>query len=78
MSEEYETDKAAVPASAPVTPISDNREKYRHFAVHKDAEREILYFCDLNPLVTGMLCYSSDRKAAENTWTGTFTTICAL
>ena len=69
VSEEYETEKGT--ATAVATPTSMQEGKYRHFAVHKTAEIEIVYFCDLNPLVDGMLCYSSDRKATDNTWTGT-------
>ena len=67
--EDFHDIKSAEPIHY-VTPHSEEANNYRHFAVHLDAEIEIVYFCDFNPYVTGMLCYSSDQKAAENTWTG--------
>ena len=44
------------------------KEEYRHFAV--DKVHNVLYFCDRNPYVSGMFCYSSDLTNSPGTWRG--------
>ena len=47
---------------------SNDVENYRHFAVDKD--HNVLYFCDRNPYISGMFCYSSDLTNSPGTWRG--------
>ena len=52
--------------SAKTIETSTDKENYRHFAV--DQDHNVLYFCDRNPYVSGMFCYSSDLTNSPGTW----------
>ena len=58
----------AVPNCDAKTIDSYDMENYRHFAVDKD--HNVLYFCDRNPYLSGMFCYSSDLNNSPGTWRG--------
>ena len=58
----------AMPNCDATTINSNDVENYRHFAVDKD--HNVLYFCDRNPYISGMFCYSSDLTNSPGTWRG--------
>merc|ERR1711978_403882 len=45
---------------------STDKENYRHSAV--DQDHNVIYFCDRNPYVSGMFCYSSNLTSSPGTW----------
>ncbi len=55
-------------APVPSTIDAQDATMYRHYAI--DDDKDIVYFCDRNPYVEGMFCYSMDQKNAAGTWRG--------
>ena len=56
------------PTCAATTIKSWEKEDYRHFAV--DDIHNVVYFCDRNPYISGMFCYSSHLTNSPGTWRG--------